>query len=28
MILHAGDAYFYRSEIRQAERRTAPGLRG
>ncbi|MEH3039075.1 MAG: MBL fold metallo-hydrolase [Sphingomonas paucimobilis] len=26
-LLHAGDAYFYRGEMRQARRRCAPGLR-
>lgn len=27
-LLHAGDAYFYRGEMRQAKRRCTPGLRG
>lgn len=27
-LLHAGDAYFYRGEMRQARRRCTPGLRG
>jgi glyoxylase-like metal-dependent hydrolase (beta-lactamase superfamily II) len=27
-LLHAGDAYFYRHEVRQAQRRCTPGLRG
>lgn len=27
-MLHAGDAYFYRGEMRQAKRRCTPGLRG
>lgn len=26
-VLHAGDAYFYRGEVRQAERECTPGLR-
>lgn len=26
-LLHAGDAYFYRGEMREAERRCTPGLR-
>lgn len=26
-LLHAGDAYFYRKEVRQAKRRCTPGLR-
>jgi len=26
-LLHAGDAYFYRGEMRQAQRRCTPGLR-
>jgi glyoxylase-like metal-dependent hydrolase (beta-lactamase superfamily II) len=26
-LLHAGDAYFYRGEMRQARRRCTPGLR-
>lgn len=27
-LLHAGDAYFYRGEMREARRRCTPGLRG
>ncbi len=27
-LLHAGDAYFYRGEMREAKRRCTPGLRG
>jgi glyoxylase-like metal-dependent hydrolase (beta-lactamase superfamily II) len=27
-LLHAGDAYFYRGEVREAVRRCTPGLRG
>lgn len=27
-LLHAGDAYFYRDEVRRPERRCTPGLRG
>jgi len=27
-MLHAGDAYFYRKEVRQAKRQCTPGLRG
>jgi glyoxylase-like metal-dependent hydrolase (beta-lactamase superfamily II) len=27
-LLHAGDAYFYRKEVRQAKRQCTPGLRG
>ena len=27
-LLHAGDAYFYRGEMRQAKRQCTPGLRG
>ena len=27
-LLHAGDAYFYRGEMRQAQRHCTPGLRG
>lgn len=27
-LLHAGDAYFYRGEVRQEKRRCTPGLRG
>ena len=27
-LLHAGDAYFYRKEVRQAKRECTPGLRG
>jgi len=27
-LLHAGDAYFYRGEMRQAKRACTPGLRG
>ncbi|HEY0312605.1 MAG TPA: MBL fold metallo-hydrolase [Allosphingosinicella sp.] len=27
-MLHAGDAYFYRNEVRQAKRQCTPGLRG
>jgi glyoxylase-like metal-dependent hydrolase (beta-lactamase superfamily II) len=27
-LLHAGDAYFYRGEVRQPKRRCTPGLRG
>ncbi|MDB5684452.1 MAG: fold metallo-hydrolase [Sphingomonas bacterium] len=27
-LLHAGDAYFYRGEVRQPERQCTPGLRG
>ena len=27
-LLHAGDAYFYRHEMRGRERRCTPGLRG
>jgi glyoxylase-like metal-dependent hydrolase (beta-lactamase superfamily II) len=27
-LLHAGDAYFYRGEVRQAKRQCTPGLRG
>jgi glyoxylase-like metal-dependent hydrolase (beta-lactamase superfamily II) len=27
-LLHAGDAYFYRGEVRQARRECTPGLRG
>jgi glyoxylase-like metal-dependent hydrolase (beta-lactamase superfamily II) len=26
-LLHAGDAYFYRGEMREAKRRCTPGLR-
>ncbi|MBV9843204.1 MAG: hypothetical protein JOY99_16995 [Sphingomonadaceae bacterium] len=27
-LLHAGDAYFYRGEVRSRRRRCTPGLRG
>ena len=27
-LLHAGDAYFYRDEVRRPDRRCTPGLRG
>lgn len=27
-LLHAGDAYFYRHEVRRAKRKCTPGLRG
>ena len=27
-LLHAGDAYFYRKEVRQPRRQRTPGLRG